>query len=362
MDCIINKRSIQYDSKNIKIVGKQIEFRDSESLLRYCKGQCTPAEEKAIEAELAASNELREHLHQLRLSLAIADDIELMEDVDVEAGYLRTQGIIKRNRANHFKVNVMRYAAMLSLPLLLSSFILGYLYWSQPMDEVVQYAEVTTPSGTVIRYELPDGSVVWLNAGTRLRYPVKFYADKREVELNGEAYFDVQANAESPFYVHTKSGMSVYVYGTRFNVNAYSDETSIETTLEEGKVNVIVPDLKGQVKLEPGERFSYDKATHQLQKSQVDVDEKTAWKDGKLIFRNAALPDVLKRLSRHFNVDIELQNKSGKEYRYRATFKDETLLQILDYLSKTAEMKWEQVQSVQKKDETFTKNKIIVTI
>jgi len=90
MDCIINKRSIQYDSKNIKIVGKQIEFRDSESLLRYCKGQCTAAEEKAIEAELAASNELREHLHQLRLSLVIADDIELMEDVDVEAGYLRT--------------------------------------------------------------------------------------------------------------------------------------------------------------------------------------------------------------------------------------------------------------------------------
>lgn len=343
-------------------MGKQIEYRDSERLLHYCKGQCTAVEQETIEKELAASNEMREHLHQLRLSLAIADDIEQIEAINVEVGYRRTRDIIKRNRANHVKIQVMRYAAMLSLPLLISSFILGYLYWRQPIDEVIQYAEVTTPSGTVIRYELPDCSVVWLNSGTRLRYPVKFDGDKREVELNGEAYFDVQANAESPFYVHTKSGMSVYVYGTRFNVNAYSDEASIETTLEEGRVNVIVPELKGQVKLEPGERLTYDKETHQLQKEQVDVSEKTAWKDGKLMFRNATLPDVLRRLSRHFNVDIELQNKSGKEYRYRATFKDETLTQILDYLSKTANMKWEQVSSVQQNDDTFTRKKIVIKL
>ena len=343
-------------------MGKQIEYRDSERLLHYCKGKCTAVEQETIEKELAASNEMREHLHQLRLSLAIADDIEQIEAINVEVGYRRTRDIIKRNRANHVKIQVMRYAAMLSLPLLISSFILGYLYWRQPIDEVIQYAEVTTPSGTVIRYELPDCSVVWLNSGTRLRYPVKFDGDKREVELNGEAYFDVQANAESPFYVHTKSGMSVYVYGTRFNVNAYSDEASIETTLEEGRVNVIVPELKGQVKLEPGERLTYDKETHQLQKERVDVSEKTAWKDGKLMFRNATLPDVLRRLSRHFNVDIELQNKSGKEYRYRATFKDETLTQILDYLSKTANMKWEQVSSVQQNDDTFTRKKIVIKL
>lgn len=261
-----------------------------------------------------------------------------------------------------FRMQIMHYAAMLTLPLLIISLLLGYLYWQPLTDDDIRYTEVNTPAGTVIRYELPDHSIVWLNSGSRLRYSNSFKNDKREVELSGEAYFAVQANPESPFYVHTKSGMSVYVYGTRFNVNAYSDENWIETTLEEGQVNVIVPDRQALVKLEPGERLLYDKTTHQLQKSKADIDENTAWKDGKLIFRNTSLTDVLKRLSRHFNVDIELQNKSGKEYRYRATFKDDTLLQILDYLSRTADMRWEQVDSVQQKDDTLTKKKIIVII
>lgn len=343
-------------------MNKQFEYNDSESLLRYCKNQCTLAEQEKIEAELATSNEMCEHLHQLRISVAIAEDIEQMKGINVEARYQQTKNKIKKNRKTHLKILAIHYAAILALPLLISSFILGYLYWSQLNDEVIQYVEVTTPSGTVIRYELPDHSVVWLNSGTRLRYPAKFHGNKREVELNGEAYFDVQANTESPFYVHIKNGISVYVYGTRFNVNAYSDEASIEATLEEGKINVIVPESKAQIKLEPGERLTYDKSTHQLEKMQVNIDEKTAWKDGKLIFRNAVLSDVLKRLSRHFNVDIELQNKSVEEYRYRATFKDETLPQILDYLSKTVNMKWEQISSIQQNDDTFTRKKIIIKL
>lgn len=342
-------------------MGKQVESRDFELLLRYCQGQCTSIEKEMLEKELAASNEMREHLQQLRLSLAIGDDIKKLEKVNVAVGYKRTWKEIKKNRMNRFQMQMMRYAAMLTLPLLITSLLFGYLYWQQPIDEV-QYAEVNTPSGTVIRYELPDRSIVWLNSGSCLRYPINFRGDKRRVELNGEAYFEVQANLESPFYVHTKSGLSVYVYGTCFNVNAYPDEGFIETTLKEGKVNVVIPNKQIQVKLEPGERLSYDKTTHQLQKSQADVDEKTAWKDGKLIFRDTSLPDVLKRLSRHFNVDIELQNKSGKEHRYRATFKNETLMQILDYLSKTADMKWKQVKSVQQEDDTLTKNKIVVII
>lgn len=342
-------------------MGKRVESWDFELLLRYCQGQCTLPEKEMLEKELAASNEMCEHLQQLRLSLAIGGDIRNLEKIDVTAGYRRTQNKIRKSRMNRFQIQIMHYAAMLAFPLFITSVLLGYLYWHQPLDEI-QYAEVNTPSGTVIRYELPDRSIVWLNSGSCLRYPINFKGDKREVELNGEAYFEVQANLESPFYVHTKSGMSVYVYGTCFNVNAYADEKSIETTLEEGKVNVVIPNRKNQVKLEPGERLSYDKTTHQLQKSQVDIDEKTAWKDGKLVFRNTSLPDVLKRLSRHFNVDIELQNKSGKEHRYRATFKNETLMQILDYLSKTADMKWKQVKSVQQEDDTLTKDKIVVII
>lgn len=152
------------------------------------------------------------------------------------------------------------------------------------------------------------------------------------------------------------------MYGTKFNVNAYEDDNSIETVLEKGKVNVISPDGKTTVQLAPGERLLYNKVDQKLLKGKVDVYEKVAWKDGKLIFRNAELGEIFKRLARHFNVDIQFNNISGKEYKYRATFRNETLPQILDYLAKSAALKWRTEEAVQQADDTFTKKKIIVDL
>ena len=256
---------------------------------------------------------------------------------------------------------LMRYAAFLTIPLFLSSLVLGYLYWGAT-DAEEKYAEVVAATGSIIRYELPDHSVVWLNSGSTLRYPTVFKKDNRNVELKGEAYFEVEADRERPFYVNTPAGLSVYVYGTKFNVNAYEDDNSIETVLEKGKVNVISPDGKTTVQLAPGERLLYNKADQKLMKGKVDVYEKVAWKDGKLIFRNAELDEIFKRLARHFNVDIQFNNISGKEYKYRATFRNETLPQILDYLAKSAALKWRTEEAVQQADNTFTKKKIIVDL
>ena len=97
----------------------------------------------------------------------------------------------------------------------------------------------------------------------------------------------------------------------------------------------------------------YDKQTQESRKDKVDVYGKVAWKDGKLIFRNASLEEIFKRLERHFNVDIQLNNKSGKEYKYRATFRTETLSQILDYLAKSATLKWKVEDAVQQTDDTL---------
>ena len=172
----------------------------------------------------------------------------------------------------------------------------------------------------------------------------------------------MQADHKRPFYVNTPSGLSVYVYGTKFNVAAYEDDSNIETVLEKGKVNVITPDRSTIVQLIPGEQLLYDKQSKKLIKNKVDVYEKIAWKEGKLIFRNASLDDIFKHLSRHFNVDIQFNNKSGKEYKYRATFRNETLPQILDYLAKSAALKWKTEEAVQQADDTFTKKKIIVDL
>lgn len=297
----------------------------------------------------------------LRKAQALGDDIKEIESIDVLSAYQRAQVKIKMNRRKLLHNRMMRYAAFLTLPLFLSSLVLGYLYFRGTGAED-KYAEITAATGSVIRFELPDHSVVWLNAGSTLRYPTVFRKDNRNVDLKGEAYFDVQADHKCPFYVNTPNGLSVYVYGTKFNVSAYEDDSYIETVLEEGKVNVISPDRETVTQLVPGERLLYDKQEQKLLKSQVDVYEKVAWKDGKLIFRNASLDDIFKRLARHFNVEIQFNNRYGKEYKYRATFRNETLPQILDYLSKSATLKWSFEEAVQEADDTFTKKKMIVDL
>lgn len=297
----------------------------------------------------------------LRKAHALGNDIKEMESIDVARAYQRTQKLLKANRRKQMYNQMMRYAAFLAVPLLLTSLVLGYLYFQKP-EPAEKYAEVTAATGSVIRYELPDHSVVWLNSGSTLRYPTVFRSDNRNVELNGEAYFEVEADNERPFYVNTRHGLTVYVYGTRFNVTAYEDDSNIETVLEKGKVNVISPDRKTIIQLAPGEQLLYNKQSQKLIKNKVDIYEKVAWKDGKLIFRNASLDDIFKRLSRHFNVDIQFNNKSGKEYKYRATFRNETLPQILDYLARSAALKWKTEEAVQQADDTFTKKKIIVDL
>ena len=273
----------------------------------------------------------------LRKAQALGDDIKEMESIDVLGAYYQAQAKLKPNRRKNMYNQLMRYAAFLTIPLFLSSLVLGYLYFSgTETDE--KYAEVVTATGSVIRYELPDHSVVWLNAGSTL-----------------------QADKDRPVYVNTPNGVSVYVYGTKFNVAAYEDDNYIETVLEKGKVNVITPDQETIV-LAPGEQLLYDKQSQKSKKNKVDVYGKIAWKDGKLIFRNASLEEILKRLERHFNVEIQFNNRSGKEYKYRATFRTETLSQILDYLARSADLKWKIEEPQQQADDTLSKTKIRVDL
>lgn len=296
----------------------------------------------------------------LQKAMALGNAIREIESIDLDRSYEKTMRKAKRSKRTKLYMSLMKYAAFFSLPLLMTSLILGWMYFSKP-DSAERFAEVISANGSIMRYELPDHSVVWLNSGSKLRYPVAFQGDSRNVELTGEAYFEVEADKKRPFYVNMTDGLKVYVYGTKFNVSAYGDDTSIETVLEKGKVNVITPQAKELV-LNPGERVLYNRESGQWTKDKVDVYEKVAWKDGKLIFRNASLDEIFKRLSRHFNVDIELSNRYNREYRYRATFRNETLPQILDYLAQSARMKWQLHDSSLQDDETLSRKKVTVEL
>lgn len=340
---------------------KEKRIISPQELLRYCEGKSSSEEACQVELACQDSIHLKEDLKNLQQCVDLRDDLCELEDTESLFFLKRDLKRIQQQSYKKMQLLIMRYAAFLSLPLLFTSILFSYLFFSRILPDTNTYAEVKTAIGVITRYELPDKSIVWLNSGSKLRYPLHFSEEKREVELDGEGYFKVKSDPEHPFYVKTPKGLKVYVYGTRFNVNAYSDCSWIETTLEEGKVNVILPNWKSEVVLQPGEGLRYDEHNRKLIKSTVDVYEKTAWKDGKIIFRNEKISAIFKHLSRHFNVEIEVINPEKNQGRYRATFTNETLNQILTYFSRSVKMKWKEHKAIQLSDESY-KRKVTITL
>lgn len=170
---------------------------------------------------------------------------------------------------------------------------------------------ITVPAGQRVNVALPDGSNVWLNAGTRMQYPVSFMKEKREIILDGEAYFEVVHKEEAPFVVHTHV-MDVEVLGTKFNVEAYSGQKEFEASLMQGKVRVRSPyDNKISVILSPDQKTTLKDG--RLVVSKIDDYNVYRWKEGLYCFKNKAFADIMEDLERYYDMKIQLDKKSIKE-------------------------------------------------
>jgi ferric-dicitrate binding protein FerR (iron transport regulator) len=182
-----------------------------------------------------------------------------------------------------------------------------------------------TPRGEKSMVKLPDGSEVWLNANSRLVYN-SFSANQRQVELKGEAFFKVTHNEHAPFVVKTNE-CDIKVLGTTFNVMAYDEFGRKEITLLEGKVNV---DMDGNEQvLKPGQALVLK--NHKVQVNEVNASQSSLWVDNKFNFKDIPLSELMKRLENWYDVDITLENLSGKEVNFTGTFKnEETIWQVLD--------------------------------
>ena len=180
------------------------------------------------------------------------------------------------------------------------------------------------PRGGEFSMKLSDGTMVYLNAETNLRYPIRFNWEERRVKLSGEAYFDVM-KSDKPFIVEV-DGFEVKVLGTRFNIQAYGDETRFKTTLEQGSVEVHVEGNK--MLLEPGEQAVLTK-DGELTKRKVDVSLYTAWKDGNLVFEDERLEDVMNTVARWYDIKVFYTNQDVKNVRINGNicrFKDFSVL------------------------------------
>ncbi|GGF24126.1 FecR family protein [Flavobacterium limi] len=214
------------------------------------------------------------------------------------------------------------------------------------------------PVGGIYAVNLSDGTKVWLNSKSSLKYPVEFTGNKRAVTLEGEAYFEVSKNLHSPFTVKTKSG-NITVLGTHFNVSSYTEDHTFTTTLAEGKVKVSDFDSKENesVILNPGEQSRVNtKNDVSVTVAAVDPSVYTAWKDGKFYFENENLKSILAKMSRWYNFTAKFENKSLEQIRFTGiALKEEPIDRLLDIISKTSNVKYKIIKVNQTYEVTVSK-------
>ena len=212
-------------------------------------------------------------------------------------------------------------------------------------DTLLQYNELKVPRGGEYKLVLSDGTRVWINSETRLTYPV-FFGDKREVCLEGEAYFEVTHDRQRPFIVHSGE-MNITVLGTEFNVNSY-DHQKIHTVLVKGRVQVGTGD-GNQVILKPGELAALE--TGRIAVSAVNVRKYTAWRYGEFYFEDAPLSEIMDELARWYGIQIVYQNPALKQRQFSGVLKrSESVTEILKKIEQTTSVHFgirQQIVSVQ---------------
>lgn len=203
----------------------------------------------------------------------------------------------------------------------------------QDSPSLLSYNTIETPRGGQYQIVLPDGTKVWLNAASVLKYPTRFIGKERKVELSGEAYFEVAKNASMPFKV-SSAGQVVEVLGTHFNINAYADESLMRTTLLEGSVKINYKQASSV--LRPGEQAQIsNKTTNDINViKNTDLDEATAWRDGYFQFNHADIKTVMLQISRWYDVDVKYEGNIPSVQFGGAIERSLNLSQLLKILEK----------------------------
>jgi transmembrane sensor len=212
--------------------------------------------------------------------------------------------------------------------------------------EVLVYNELNIPNGKTFQLQLSDGSTIHLNAGSSLKYPINFIkGEERRVFLKGEAYFEVTKDKEHPFIVTSNNKLDIRVLGTQFNVNTYNGENAINTVLVEGSVALYKEgdtyDANTGMLLEPGHLAKWNSKNNVLTIEKVDTRDYTAWINGELLFKKRNFLEISQILERHFDIDIENNYDFLNSQRFLASFKSESIEEILEYFKRTTNFKYE---------------------
>ncbi len=347
---------------------KSRENINNNLLRKYFNNNCTPQEKKLVydffinpENEVQLKELLRDHWDEYVVdSEQEIDSYKILGKVYHEI--LSEKRETKKPANSQLLISwFTKAAAILIIPLIIAG--LWYVSDKEGLfsKKELCYAEIYSPSGGRVHFELPDGSSVWLNSNARLKYPVNFESTIRKVKLTGEGYFDVSANPDRPFIVESGK-YEIKALGTAFNVCNEINQKHMAVTLVHGKVAISKIDKNKNIQiaeLAPEEQFRINKTKNRYSINHIDTEKYTGWIDGKLIFRNDPFLDVIAKIEKWYNVDIELKDKDLNNYTFRATFQYESLDEVLKLIKLTSPIDYKEVPRKMQKDGTYSKKQII---
>lgn len=278
---------------------------------------------------------------ELWVSSAVADDTQ---QYDVDQAFERFRKRTELDQSGRQSYKWYRTWSVAAVAIVLLGLITVTAYWQGSRQIQSNFSDIVVeaPLGSKTKLTLPDGSTVWLNAGSKMIYSQGFGVSDRRLAFQGEGYFEVEKNDEMPFLVQTHD-VNVTVVGTKFNFRNYPEDEEAVVELLEGKVA-----LENQLKeeavryLSPNEKMVLHKVTGEMDITSAKVKEATLWTENILLFDEDLLPDIVRELERSYHVQIEIENEDLKQTRFYGQFNqlEQNIYDVLDMLSETGKLKY----------------------
>jgi ferric-dicitrate binding protein FerR (iron transport regulator) len=356
------------------------QFQVNELVIKYIVGSANDEERNIVLAWLNESVDNQKLFDELKDYYQLTKVIQKPSGYSIEDGWNRVRARYYQNRylseiqnkrnKNAFLRYILPVAAAIVIAFMLGFFVNNFLSVKNQPKTVAAFNEINVPLGAKAQVTLSDGSKVWLNAGSKLRYPVNFMQGSREVYLEGEAFFDVTKVNHKLFVVRTTK-LNIKVYGTQFNVKSYPEEDLIQTTLVKGSVAIepINDSEKKIIYLKPNQSATYYKSEIPVLKDNNTVQHKniraktitpksteptdniviapkvdpipiTSWKDTRWVIVGEDLGHLAVKLERRYNVRISFVDESLKNYKFSGTLAEETFEQVLKIIKLSAPVKY----------------------
>lgn len=316
---------------------ENINDRMIQLIIDSLSGILSPDEEFILQQWLSESEANERLFREIVETWKASELLDDMKQYDAKKALAIVKQKINKKRGSRYYISLFqKVAAVLFLPLLLASVVLTTYFLNKNSDTRLVWQKIHCPVGTRSEVKLPDGTSVWLNGGGELSFPTAFATNERKVKVSGEAFFDVVSNPSSPFLVDLND-VTVKVTGTCFNVQNYIGSQDVVVSLQEGKIEL----YKGKevdvgsylAGFTPGDKVRYYKDKQTIEKSYIDPQYISSWKDGVLRFQDETVYEVAERLGRWYNVFIKADPESDwDDFLLTATFENESLTQVLDIM------------------------------